>query len=756
MRVSAPRVCTLLLCSLAATPLRASADRYAWTASGNRPPLLRSQALRALAESEIVKVTVGLRWRNPAALEQLLRELSAPQSPRFQRYLDVAEFDATFAPAPSDVAEVAEYLARSGLTVTAISPDGMLITAVGTAAAVQRAFSTRLVLYREDNRIFYAPENEPELPAEIGRQVLGVLGLENKILLHPHLAALPAFNPRSGQAPYWPQDIARAYNFDALYTAGIRGDTTRAATVAIITAYGFDPADVAAFWQTFGIERTLESVHVVPVGGRTPATHDETALDVEWASALAPLSGVVVYEGADATFGTFMELYSRAVNDNRAAVVSTSWGACEEAVPQAYLQQAHAIFQKAAALGISIVAASGDAGAYDCGPGVVSVDFPASDPLVLAAGGTSLRADLAGNFWEEAWPGSGGGQSALWPQPLWQSTAAARRGLADVAFNADPATGYYVRAGGRWQQYGGTSAAAPCWAALLALANQSRARVGLPPVGPVAPLLCELAAEESGALRDVVAGENQVYRAGPGWDALTGWGSPDAGQLVSALTAHPFSPSPDDPKPLIAFLQPPPPHSAPLVRAAFSRRCGNSALDLRLVKVDPGEYDLVIGNDLVGTIGTRGASATARFLAVDPRGKLVMLRRRDQSETVASATFPARELAPARLRARLLPAAGSTAFGIANYQAHHGRASFRVRAVELPEGEYSLIVGGEVVATFESEHAGHHTAGTVRFDTRAGAGTPFEFDPLCKRVEINRNGIPCLWVDPFPGIDGCP
>jgi kumamolisin len=174
------------------------------------------------------------------------------------------------------------------------------------------------------------------------------------------------------------------------------------------------------------------------------------------------------------------------------------------------------------------------------------VDFPASSPFALGCGGTKLIASghsiSSETVWDES-PGSatGGGVSDFFAPPAYQSSASvppsdnpgARkgRGVPDVAGDADPESGYVVRVDGEQAVIGGTSAVAPLWAGLIALINQKLGR----PVGYLNPLLYG-SLVGTNALRDISAGSNGVYSAGRGWDACTGWGSPDGSKLLDALS----------------------------------------------------------------------------------------------------------------------------------------------------------------------------------------------------------------------------
>ncbi|MGI4757101.1 MAG: S53 family peptidase, partial [Janthinobacterium lividum] len=227
---------------------------------------------------------------------------------------------------------------------------------------------------------------------------------------------------------------------------------------------------------------------------------------------------------------------------NKPSVISISWGSAESNWTAQARNAMDAAFQSAAALGITVLAAAGDNGSSDGETdGKNHVDYPASSPYVLGCGGTKLVGSNGSVSSEVVWNetaanegATGGGVSAVYPQPSWQAAITATkkgRGVPDVSGNADPATGYQVRVDGQNIVVGGTSAVAPLWAALVALINaQSKTSAGL-----LQPKL--YAANPSAAFLDITQGNNGAFKAAKGWDACTGLGSPIGTALASLLTA---------------------------------------------------------------------------------------------------------------------------------------------------------------------------------------------------------------------------
>ncbi len=269
-------------------------------------------------------------------------------------------------------------------------------------------------------------------------------------------------------------------------------------------------------------------------------------LDIEVAASVAPGAKVAVYFAPNTDQG-FIDAITTAVHDttNKLSVISISWGGPESTWTQQSLSALDAACQSAAALGITITAAAGDDGSTDGGKGN-NVDFPASSPHVLACGGTKLDANGQTIVSEVVWNelanqegATGGGVSKVFALPPWQANAnvpkpgggVGGRGVPDVAGDADPTTGYTIRVDGQTSVIGGTSAVAPLWAGLVAVANQ---QLGTP-VGFIQPAI--YAARAVAAFNDIQAGNNGAFEAGPGWDACTGLGSPVASKLIPLLSA---------------------------------------------------------------------------------------------------------------------------------------------------------------------------------------------------------------------------
>ena len=269
-------------------------------------------------------------------------------------------------------------------------------------------------------------------------------------------------------------------------------------------------------------------------------------LDIEVAAAVAPGAKIVVYFTPNTDQG-FIDAISTAVHDttHKPSVVSISWGGPESTWTAQAMTALDSACQAAAALGVTITVAAGDNGSTDGVKGTANhVDFPASSPHVLACGGTKLVGSGTTITSEVVWNetaanegATGGGVSNVFPLPTWQANSkvpaptvsGGGRGVPDVAGDADPATGYTIRVDGQTQVIGGTSAVAPLWAGLIALANATnKASAGF-----INPTIYTAGAAK--AFRDITSGNNGGFTAGPGWDACTGLGSPVGTALIAAV-----------------------------------------------------------------------------------------------------------------------------------------------------------------------------------------------------------------------------
>ena len=340
-----------------------------------------------------------------------------------------------------------------------------------------------------------------------------------------------------GRGPYLPTDLPRIYNFPAGNGAGQK--------VAFIElGGGFRQVDLDNFFRPRGI--TCPTVQFVGVDGATnsPSTVDsddiEVMLDLAVTIGVAPGITPIVYMAPNTIQG-FVHAINRAVAD-RVNIISISWGAAEKYWTTQETTLMNNAMLAANNLKISVFAASGDQGATE-GERGLNVDFPGSSPYATGCGGTTLTTNAGNYLSETAWYNSplsatGGGVSARFPTPSWQSgLSLARRGVPDVSAVADPNTGIIVPVDGANYVVGGTSAAAPFWAGLTAVLNQKLGRnIGLINQYMYTVLRTRMS-DKTPPLHDITSGSNNGYSAKKGWDACTGCGSPNGVPLFAALNA---------------------------------------------------------------------------------------------------------------------------------------------------------------------------------------------------------------------------
>ncbi len=383
-----------------------------------------------------------------------------------------------------------------------------------------------------------------QLPAELDGIVTAVIGFDDRPQVRPHLQ--PAATSSVGTS-YTPVQVGTFYGFPS------GTDGTGQALAITEFGGGFVQTDLNTYFSGLGI--TAPSITAVGVDSATnnPGTDhkadSEVMLDVEVAGALAPNATLVVYFAPNTAQGQ-IDAFSTAVHANPTpTAISTSWGASEDRWPGQTTDAMDEIFSDAAALGITVCAATGDNGATDgVADGALHCDFPASEPYVLACGGTSLLGDTSTGaitserVWNDSMGATGGGISDVYAIPDYQTNAGvpvglfgASRGIPDVAGNADPATGYQTRVNGVPTVMGGTSAVAPLWAALVCrLAQGVGKRFGTLQVNLYAGIS---PGATTAGFRDIISGHNNGYSAAAGWDACTGLGSPNGAALLTRLTS---------------------------------------------------------------------------------------------------------------------------------------------------------------------------------------------------------------------------
>jgi kumamolisin len=512
-------------------------------------------------------IEISLRLRCRSNLDQKVNlDQMGLLFPRDRRYVARERFASEFGANPDDIKEVEEFARTHNFKIV---PDAnaaarRLMRIKGKIKAIEAAFAVKLDEYDSPQGRFRGRTGSVHVPSSLAKILEGVFGLDNRCQARAHII-LPdeeefAFRAVAPRISFPPNRIGQFYNFP-------RGLDGEGQCIGILEfGGGFDPADMEIYFKQLGL--SVPDVTAVSVGAENqprvdPDADAEVALDIEVAASIAPKAKIVVYFAPFSEKG-WIDALTAAIHDlvNKPSVLSISWGWPERSLVQDYiwtiqaLRAVNGVLKEAAALGVTVCVASGDDGSADeLTDGRAHVDFPSSSPYSLGCGGTTFHF-LGGLFpAESVWNrgprrlnggASGGGISDVFPLPVWQSVAGVppsvndgrvRRGVPDVSALADGQTGYTIYVGGRTiTNVGGTSAVAPLWAGLVSLINQDLGAH----VGWLNPF-CYTRLTTAGVFRDVVVGSNDTtgriggYAARPGWDASTGWGSPDGTRLLQAL-----------------------------------------------------------------------------------------------------------------------------------------------------------------------------------------------------------------------------
>jgi kumamolisin len=519
----------------------------------------RARDLGPLAASQRITFTLSLAARDPAGERAQVASGTA---------ISRDSYIARFGPDAASVATARTALAAAGLSST-WEPGDPQMSVSGRADAAERLLDVSVHSFLgADGRQFHAPLHPASVPAALGSVVVAVTGLDNFVSTRT-AALLP-----SDTHGFTPADAAAFYDITPLYNAHLDGTGQ---TVVFIDWSMPTSQTLQQYAQKFTPSHPFD-VTVVSDAANWGAplqqgdkqwadTAGETALDLETAHGIAPGAKEVVYAFSDPS--AIPAVITAIVQRFPKAIVSSSIGpsvSCE--AEQGAKQVAAALDQAmtaAAAQGLTIMWASGDRGAYACLP-----DYPDGDPKAntevsvgpdaassgaTSVGGTVVFLGAGASYGQEAawgepseqW-GGGGGVSTLIARPAWQNAPGVPgdmtgRGVPDVSANSDSLTGWDTFAPDGQdpsqtaeQPVGGTSAAAPFWAAVTALIDQDLTAKSLPLVGFANPALYTFAQSPSGlpapAFHDITLGTNLHYAAATGWDAASGLGTPDVAALA--------------------------------------------------------------------------------------------------------------------------------------------------------------------------------------------------------------------------------
>jgi pseudomonalisin len=545
------------------------------------PHATASGWLRTADPDESLEMSVTLRLRDADQLAALIAAQQNPASPEYHRWLTPDDFAARFGPAPSDYNAAVAWLQHEGFLVSP-KVSSARIDFQGTVANVERTFGVHMNHYSHRGRTPLANENPPLLPAQF-RGTVAFIRLNTFPLAEPLVRLRNATSVVNAMAP---SDVYVAYDMQPLLDAGVTG---AGQTIAVVARSDFKLGDVASFEAQFGVP-AYAPVKAFPstnpgIGAPNGACQGirnqrdlqvclqgeegEVVLDTEWASAMAPGATVLVdISGADID----VSLMDIVTHHPEAKTVTMSFGSCER-LDSADLSLFGNLYAQAAAQGQAVLVSTGDDGADGCQDGRGrSVNVLSSDQNVTAIGGTALdpgfdatgdaTAYVSETVWNDAVGASGGGASTLVAKPRYQDAPGVPsdgvRDQPDVALLASPSdAGYVAVIEGAITIIGGTSAAAPSWAGIVALLNHALHAEGLGPLNVTLYALGrqQYAGNGAAVFHDVTRGNNSFnrvlgYTAGVGYDLCSGLGTPDVAVLAQALTVLVNPPSTPTPTPV--------------------------------------------------------------------------------------------------------------------------------------------------------------------------------------------------------------
>lgn len=559
-----------------------------------------------------------------ADLQALLAAQQNPSSPQYHQWLSPEQFAARFGMAQSDIDAVQTWLQQQGFSIDSVARGRTMIRFSGTVAQVNQAFQTEMHYFTSGGQRHYAPSTLLSVPAAIAPTVAAVSNLSDFRPRPMHVSPRGAFtSSQSGNVFFAPGDIATTYDINPLYSAGVNGTGQ---SIAIVGQSAVLTSDIEAFQTAAGIPVKDPVMVIVPGSGSSTVfsggDEGESDLDIQWSGATAQAATIdFVYTGSSSNFSAFDAL-AYAIDEKIAPIISSSYGACETALNGNSLETQLA---QAATQGQTVLSASGDQGSTACSGDTtnnltatqqfaLAVNYPASSQYVTGVGGTEISAadsvSTNSTYWiaqstsdvltsaktyipEIVWndnstqyglSASGGGASALFPKPTWQTGVPGipndgKRDVPDVALYSSPGfPGYLYCTSDQssWQQgqtascsngtfrdlvsggnyltvAGGTSFATPIFAGIIALINQKQEWTA--GQGLANPTLYKLASNSTtyaSAFHDVTSGNNNCnagstycgttttgFSAGPGYDQVTGLGSVDVTNLAGAWPANP-------------------------------------------------------------------------------------------------------------------------------------------------------------------------------------------------------------------------
>ncbi|NVB42896.1 peptidase S53 [Pseudenhygromyxa sp. WMMC2535] len=486
------------------------------------------------------RALIGLDLRNREELEDFVLDVSDPNSPAFGQYMTVDELLENHAPLESDFNLLQAWLDFEGLSVNYLATNRMLIQFSGLVGQFNEAFNTTLHVCMRKNPQqgndpipVYCTPDPMTLPIFVADRSPGIvtadlLAEEGSL---PNEAGEITVSPPStatNGSRLTPARVAQAYDVDDLYALGYDGSGQK---IGVVMGAAIHYKWAQTFWQSFGIVRTNPEVLNLM---EDPITrYVESQLDNTWAGAMAPGAEIVSYAGPDSRNTSIVFVYNEALTRaplDGVSVITTSFAHREDSEPEVVRNQYDHSSLIGAALGLTVLAATGDS---------AQTDTPSSSPWCSGAGGTRLHwsgSTLAG---ESLWDESGSGETLSFDIPDWQVAAVAdypfydseHRMTADLSAAASPYSPYWVYYNSNWALYGGTSFASPVLAGIITVINQYREDNGMAPMGYLNQILYTDEAVQA-TFRDITSGATEFHQAASGWDPGSGWGSPHSLELA--------------------------------------------------------------------------------------------------------------------------------------------------------------------------------------------------------------------------------
>jgi pseudomonalisin len=503
---------------------------------GTAPTLVQGATDLGPATGPASSVTLSLPLRNQAALTSLIAGLTNPSSPNYHQYLTPASFASQFSPTSDTVNAVAGWASSAGLSVTSVSSNRTLVTVTGPLSQLGHAFGVTLDSYRMPNGQTYVSNTQTAtVPAALAGDVSSIVGLSTlgKVQLAPTAAPTGTV---SFPSSYGPQDFWSFYNAPA-------NQTGAGQTIAVLAEGDLSSpkADLATFEKTYGLPAVPWTT--IPTGAASTDTsgNDEWDLDTQYSTGLAEdVSSLLVYDAPSLSDADILAETNKWVTDDQAKQANFSAGECELlADTDGFVTSNDQVLEQGVAQGQTLFTAAGDTGSFcpllvgvnGVPAGLPGVNYPAASPYAVGVGGTTILGGPS-PLSEIGWYAGGGGQSLLEAEPSYQSAVGGsnlglRRGVPDVSFDADPNSGFNVIVAGQTTVVGGTSGSSPSWLGIWA---RTQAAHG----GDLGFANDTIYAEPSTSFNDIEIGVNGIYPVTPGYDYVTGRGTPNITSFIGA------------------------------------------------------------------------------------------------------------------------------------------------------------------------------------------------------------------------------